>query len=74
MKTANIWLCVLVHGLYNFCGAVIPRLGEGVVWDTFTVVVTVIISLVVAAYMVIVFVKDNSETIKNIYKKPTAVG
>ncbi len=75
MKTANIWLCVLVHGLYNFCGAIIPRLGEGVVWDTFTVVLTVIISLAVSAYMIILFVKDSFKAINNIYKKePTAIG
>ncbi len=68
MKTANIWLCVAVHGLFNFCGAVIPRLGEGEIWDSFTVVLTVIISLAVTAYMVYFFVKDKMEATPEIYK------
>ena len=67
MKSANIWLCVLIHGLYNFCGAVIPRLGEGEIWDTFTIVLTVIVSLLVAAYMIAIFVKGKMPLINDIY-------
>ena len=67
LKTANIWLCVLIHGLYNFAGAVIPRLGEGVIWDTFTVVLTVIVSLAVLAYMIVLFLKGKTRTTKEIY-------
>ncbi len=67
MKSANIWLCVIVHGLYNFCGAVIPRLGEGRVWDSFTVILTVMVSVLVIAYMVILFIKDKMEAVKDIY-------
>jgi len=62
LKTANIWLCVVIHGLYNFAGAVIPRMGEGRVWDTFTVVLTVIVSLAVVAYMIILFLKGKTRT------------
>ncbi len=69
MKTANIWLCVTIHGLFNFCGAVIPRLGEGRIWDTFTIVLTVIVSLAVTAYMAVLFVKDEMTAVEGIYKK-----
>lgn len=62
MKTANIWLCVVIHGLYNFAGAVIPRMGEGRVWDTFTVVLTIVVSLAVLAYMVVWFLKGKTRT------------
>ncbi|MBR3879880.1 MAG: CPBP family intramembrane metalloprotease [Clostridia bacterium] len=62
LKTANIWLCVVIHGLYNFAGAVIPRMGEGRVWDTLTVVLTVIVSLAVVAYMIILFLKGKTRT------------
>ena len=68
MKTANIWLCVLIHGLYNFAGAVIPRMGEGVIWDTFTVVLTVVVSLLVVAYMIVLFLTDKIPTVKDIFK------
>jgi membrane protease YdiL (CAAX protease family) len=64
LKTANIWLCVVIHGLYNFAGAVIPRMGEGRVWDTFTVVLTVIVSLAVVTYMILLFLKGKTRTTK----------
>ena len=69
MKTANIWLCVLIHGLFNFAGAVIPRCGTGEIWDAFTVVLTVVVSLLVLAYMIILFVKDEMTAVEGIYKK-----
>ena len=68
MKTANIWLCVFIHGLYNFCGAVIPRCGVGKIWDTFTIVLTVIVSVIVAAWFIITFIKGRFEQVKEIYK------
>jgi membrane protease YdiL (CAAX protease family) len=64
LKTANIWLCVVIHGLYNFAGAVIPRMGEGIVWDTLTVVLTVIVSLAVVTYMILLFLKGKTRTTK----------
>ena len=69
LKTANIWLCVVIHGLYNFAGAVIPRMGEGRVWDTFTVVLTVVVSLIVVVYMIVLFLKGKTRTTGEIYPK-----
>ena len=69
MKTANLWLCVVIHGLFNFAGAVIPRCGVGEIWDRFTVILTVIVSLAVLAYMIALFVKDEMSAVEEIYKK-----
>ncbi len=69
MKTANIWLCVVIHGLFNFSGAAVPRCGEGEIWDVFTIVLTVILSLLVTLYMIYIFITDGSETVKRIYVK-----
>lgn len=71
MKSANIWLCVLIHGLFNFSGAVMSRLGSGKIWDTFTVVLTVIVSLAVTAYMICVFLKDDMAVSRKIFQKKT---
>lgn len=68
MKTANLWLCVVIHGLFNFAGAVIPRCGAGEIWDTFTVILTIIVSLAVLAYMIVLFVKDEMSAVEQIYK------
>ena len=68
MKTANLWLCVVIHGLFNFAGAVIPRCGEGEIWDAFTIVLTVIVSLCVLAYMILLFIKDEMKAVNDIYQ------
>ena len=52
MKTGCIWHCVLIHAVYNFCGGVVPELGTGVIWNTPTIILTVIVSVAVAAYIV----------------------
>lgn len=68
MKTANIWLCVIAHGVFNFCGALIPDCGKGSIWEIFTVVITVVVSVIVAAYFVYMFLKIRSEETDKIYK------
>ncbi len=68
IKTANIWLCVLIHGLFNFCGAVVPRCGGGLVWDSFTVILTAVLSLIVTVYMIVIFIKDDCCSAEQIYK------
>ena len=68
LKTANIWLCVVIHGLYNFAGAVIPRMGEGEIWDSFTIILTVVVSLAVLAYMIVLFLKSKTRTAREIYQ------
>jgi len=68
LKTANIWLCVVIHGLYNFAGAVIPRMGEGVIWDSFTVILTAFVSLAVAVYMTVLFLKGKTRVTGEIYR------
>ena len=67
VKTANIWLCVLIHGIYNFAGAFVSRCGEGVLLDTFTVVFTVVVSIAVAVYMVVIFFTDKGKTAASVY-------
>ncbi len=67
MKTANIWLCVAIHGLFNFCGAVIPVSVAN--WDMITIILTAVVSLLVTAYMIYFFVKDKMEAVEGIYKE-----
>lgn len=69
MASANIWLCVIVHALFNFLGALVPRCGSGVIWDTFTVVLTVVVSIAVAIWYVVVFVKGKFDAVQGIYEK-----
>ncbi len=68
LKTRNIWLPVFVHGLFNFCGALVPTCGYGQIWDTFTVVLTVILSGAVTLYMTAAFFKLDMSKTDEIYK------
>ena len=68
MKTANIWLCVLLHATFNFCGALVPECGKGTIWEPVTVTATVIIALAAAAYMIVFFFRIKKEEIDRIYQ------
>ena len=64
VKTKNIILCALTHGLYNFCGLLFSAeqgLGAGVVFDIPTALTMFIISLIVFVVSIIAFIKYTEE-------------
>lgn len=67
-KTANIWLCVLLHAVYNFCGLLVPTLGAGTWWDTPTVIFTTILAVATAVYTVVMFFKMDVRELDRIYR------
>ena len=68
VKTANIWLCVVLHGIFNFGGAVVQYCGRGEIWDTFTVVFTAILAVSVTVYLVISFFGADLSVFDGIYR------
>lgn len=69
LRTNNIWICAALHAIYDFCGFLVPTLGGGKIWDTATVILTVILSLAVTAYMTCLFFTTDIEDAKNIYRQ-----
>ena len=57
LLTRNIWCCVILHALYNFCGGIISDYGSGVQWTFAEVIFTAIVAVIVAIYFVILFIK-----------------
>jgi membrane protease YdiL (CAAX protease family) len=55
LETGNIWLCAVIHGLYNFGGGIVSRLGNGTIWTAQEVAFTAIIGVAVAVFSVIRF-------------------
>ncbi len=56
VKTCNILCSVLIHGAYNFCGLIFDStigLGNGVFFDTATIIITIIIGFAVAVFVLI---------------------
>ena len=69
LKTSNVWLCVLIHAIFNFSGALVPTCGEGILWDTFTVALTAMIAVLVFVYMLIAFLLFDVKETDRIYEK-----
>ncbi len=67
MKTANIWICVLLHAIYNFGGSIIEDCGKGIIWEPITVTVTAVIAVAATVYMVVLFFRIKSNEIDRIY-------
>ena len=69
LYTRNIWICVLIHGLFNFMGDIIPSYGEGkIIWDHIpTIVITAILGALAAIFYIAVFVKFRAEDTDLIY-------
>ena len=68
IKTANIWLCVILHAVFNFCGALVPECGEGIIWEPFTITITVIIAVATTVYMTLSFLKIKTDEVVRIFK------
>ncbi len=57
--TRNIWLCVILHATYNFCGGLVglEKTAESVQWTVPQMIFTAAVAVVVAVYFVILFFK-----------------
>ena len=67
-KTGNLWLCVILHAVYDFSGNLMPTLGAGTWWDTPTVIVTVILAVFTTLFYVIAFVKMDPKETERLYQ------
>ena len=69
LYTRNIWICVLIHGLFNFMGDIVPSFGKGkIIWDHIpTIIITTIIGVLAAVFYVAVFLKFKAEDTDHIY-------
>ena len=72
IKTANLWMCVILHGVFNFGGAVVQYCGRGEIWDTFTVIWTAVLATAVTVYMVMAFLGADIRIFEHIFGKKSA--
>lgn len=70
-KTANLWLCVILHAVYDFCGHLMPTLGGGTWWDTPTVIFTAVLAVATTLFYVVAFVRMDPRETDRIYAVPT---
>lgn len=69
LRTRNIWICAALHAIYDFCGFLMPTLGAGDWWDTPTVVITVILSVLTAVYIVVALLKTTPKQVEAIFSQ-----
>lgn len=66
-RTHNIWLCVLLHAVYDFSGSLMPTLGAGHWWDTPTVVFTAFLAVAVTVFYVVALWRTDPNSLKRIF-------
>ena len=68
LKTRNIWLCALLHAVYDVCGLLLPTLGQGSWWDTGTVIFTALLAIATAVYIVVALWRIKPQDISPIFE------
>lgn len=70
LVTQSLWVPVILHALFNFAGGVIPTFVDNFkIWTVGEIVLTVVVSLIVAIYVVLLFFKFDLEKMQRIIKK-----
>ena len=67
LKTGNIAFCVLLHATFNFTGTLVERLGTGGWGGWLTAIITLVVALPVAVYVVYSLIKIPTETTDKLY-------
>ena len=71
IKTRNIWCCVFLHAVYNFCGGVVPNCGGGIIWNTPEIVLTAVVAVLVATYVIYLLIKIKPRETDTLFDNET---
>lgn len=72
LRTGNILPPILLHAVFDFCGYLVPQLGEGTLADAPTVVVTVLLSLAAGISALAALFRLPQETVDRLFLEKTA--
>lgn len=73
LRTGNLWLCVLLHAVYDFGGFLVPTLGTGKIWDAATVTLTAVLGVLSALWLALLLWRTTPEMIAGLFPpKPDA--
>jgi membrane protease YdiL (CAAX protease family) len=67
LYTRCIWICVALHAIYDFCGYLVPTLGDGIIWDPITVIITTILGLFALIFMTVWLLRINPDRVNELY-------
>lgn len=57
VQTENLWLCVILHALFDFGGLIVADLGAGSPHDTVFWILTIVFGVICAVHVVVTLVK-----------------
>lgn len=74
IKTSNVLCAAVIHAVYNFCGLVFENAGQlglglGIVWDTWTIVLMILVYAVGGVYVIYSLYKYTEDEQKYLYKR-----
>ncbi len=52
VKTKSLPIAIAIHAVYDFCGYLIPRLGEGKMWTAAEIALTAVVAVIVCVFYV----------------------
>ncbi len=67
LRTRNIWLCALIHAIYNFGGYLLPTLGAGSAWNVPTIAITAVLGIAVLIHTVYLLLHTKPQDIQGIF-------
>ncbi len=68
LKTGNLLICILLHGIFDVGGGFLSVLGSGNQWNAPTVWITVILSLAVGVWMIYTLLRVHPSETDRFYK------
>ena len=67
LLTRNIWLCVILHATYNFCGGIIESYGSGTQWTLPEIIFTTVMAIIVGVYFLVVFLRMPTSLARDLF-------
>ena len=72
IKTHNLWLCVLLHAVFDFGGKLIDTLGAGKIWTLPAVIITTVLAVLTTLYLTWQFFRPDPVPFAEIYPPKTS--
>lgn len=66
LKLNNLWLCFLIHALFDFGGLLIIHIGSGNAWDTTFWILTIVSGLLCAGHIIYSLIKLDRNYVSGI--------
>ena len=71
IKTHNIWLCVLLHAVFDFGGKLIDTLGAGKIWTRPAILITTVLAVLTTLHLTWQFFRPDPVPFEEIYPPKT---